>query len=1005
MFTTSKLALAVKLAGVVGATSFALATPVMAQQNQEPDSAAEESVEKIQVTGSRIRSPNAVSTSPIQTVGEIQIEQLQQPELERVLRLLPGVIPGDNSSVNNGSGGAATVNLRGLGENRNLVLMNGKRLVPYNNEGEVDTSIIPTALIKNVDIVTGGASAVYGSDAISGAINVILKDDFEGAELEISHSRTDQADAQTKNISLTVGGNFDGDRGNAVVSASWLDRDPLLLGQRDLGNYGISTASGANFQQFLDGTPPVAPPANCGDQTPNVVAPGGGSGTTMPTRMQIPGVPGANGQFRDDGTWVNGDTCSAFNFNPFNYYQTPAKRWSATAMGHYDISDEHTAYSTITFTNTSVRQQVAPSGIFGSVFDIPLANPFMSDAARSAFITAANENIDGLNEQNAIAAESGLPLTWTDVNGNGVVDAEDRMRTTFFRRTLELGPRSTEFNTDQFQILVGMEGFITDEWAYDVSFQHGETNRVNTFAGYTNVDNIANALNAVDTERCLTGGDGCVPLNIFGGFGTITPEMAGYASATALSRTEYQQRVFMANIDGPIENFVSPFADTPLSMSFGYEYREDLSRFTPDECLKLAPSSCLGGAGGNSLPVGGSFKVNELYGEGRFALVEDAAFAEILELEFGYRHSNFDTVGDVGAWKLGLAWRPSSELLVRVMNQQATRAPNVGELFAPTTTSLDNADLDPCSVANATALAGDADLRALCVATGMTESQVGQVEDIIEGQINTFSGSNPAALPDEETAKTFTAGFVFTPEVSWATSALLSVDYYDIDVDGYISENSPQEILDGCYVLGNLDQCAQITRVGGGLLLDGSGISTFTTNLSWLRTRGIEATYNFNFDIGEYGNLSLNGNVNHYLEAERLSAPTSDIIDCNGFYGPNCNPQHKTRSVNRATWSYDDYSVSLMWRYLSDIEREESLVATTFEPFRQIGSYSYFDLFANYQVTDYARLAFGVDNLFDKAPPVVGGQAAATDYNAGNTLPAHYDVLGRTYRFTLTMAF
>ncbi|WP_239059983.1 TonB-dependent receptor plug domain-containing protein [Alteromonas genovensis] len=435
MFKTSKLASAVKLASLLGATSIALGNVAYAQDNQSPGS-DEATVEKIQVTGSRIRSANAVSTSPIQTVGEVQIEQLQQPELERVLRLLPGVLPGDNSSVNNGSGGAATVNLRGLGANRNLVLMDGKRLVPFNTSGTVDTSIIPTALIKNVDIVTGGASAVYGSDAISGAINVMLKDDFEGVELEIQHSRTAEADAQTKNISLTLGGNFDDDRGNAVVSMSWLDRDSLLLGARSYGNYGMGTASGANYQEFLDGNPPAPPIAGCGDQTPFAVAPGGGSGTTMPTRMQIPGVPAANGQFRDDGTWVNGPTCSNFNFNPVNFFQTPSKRWSATALGHYDITDDHRAYSTITFTNTSVRQQVAPSGIFGNVFDIPLANPFLGDQARTAFIDAANANIGDLGSN------------WTDVNGNGVVDVEDRMQTTFFRRTLELGFRSTEFNTD-----------------------------------------------------------------------------------------------------------------------------------------------------------------------------------------------------------------------------------------------------------------------------------------------------------------------------------------------------------------------------------------------------------------------------------------------------------------------------------------------------------------------------------------------------------------------------
>ena len=288
----------------------------------------------------------------------------------------------------------------------------------------------------------------------------------------------------------------------------------------------------------------------------------------------------------------------------------------------------------------------------------------------------------------------------------------------------------------------------------------------------------------------------------------------------------------------------------------------------------------------------------------------------------------------------------------------------------------------------------------------MTAAQVGQVEDIIAGQISSFSGTNQDALPNEETAKTFTAGLVWTPELSWADSALFSVDYYDIDVDGYIGTNTAQEVLDGCYVLGNASQCAQITRVGGGLLLDGSGVETFTTNLSWLRTRGVEATYNLGFDLGnDMGSLSLNGNINHYLQSESLSAPTSAIIDCNGYFGPQCNPQHTTRMVNRATWNYDDYSVSLLWRYLSDIEREEALQASTFEPFRRIGSYSYIDMFANYQVNDYTSIAFGVDNLFDKQPPVVGNNAASTARNSGNTLPGHYDVLGRTYRFTVSLTF
>lgn len=994
MYTNNKIAKAVRLAiAFSAASSFTMHSVAV---NAQEDVAAEQQVEKIQITGSRIRSANAVSTSPIATVGELEIEQQQQPEIERIFRNMPSALPGDNSNVNNGTGGAATVNLRGLGSNRNLVLMNGKRMVPFNTTGSVDTSTIPTALIDRIDIVTGGASAVYGSDAISGAINVILKNNFEGVELDMSHSRTADADAQTKNVALTLGGNFDNDRGNAVMSFSWLNRDPLLLGQRSLGNYGIATASGANYQQFLDGIAPV-PPADplCGANAPNTVAVGGGSGTAIPTKLGIAGVPAVNGQFRDDGSLVLGAPCSAFNFNPYNYYQTPAKRYSATAMAHYDLTDDHTIYGNFNFTNTSVTQQVAPSGIFGSTFWVPMANPFFSDQARTAILTGANTNIAQLNTPGF--------ETWRDTNDNGAVDADDYLLLTVNRRTPELGPRSTSFNTDQFQIVAGAKGFLNDSWAYDVSFQHGETNNVSSNAGYTNVANIANALNAVTTTECITGGAACVPLNVFGGFGTITPEMASYASATAFSTTEYQQRVFSAIIDGPFESVVSPFAESSLAMSFGYEYREEVAFFNPDECLKLAPASCLGGAGGNSLPVGGSFKVTELFGEGKLPLIENAAFADIVELEFGYRHANYDTVGENGSWKLGLAWRPVDELLVRVMKQKATRAPNVGELYAPLTSGLDNANQDPCSVANAGNI--DATLRARCIATGMTDAQVGAVDDIVSGQINVLSGSNPNALPDAETAETLTAGFVWTPQFDTVKRVQFSVDYYDIDVSGYIGENTPQEILDGCYVLGNTAQCAQINRIGGGLTISGSGVQAYTTNLSYLRTSGLELAFNFGFDLNSFGSLDFSGNVNRYLEVESLSSSVSEVIDCKGVYGTNCSPQHDMRATQRTTWNYENLSVSLLWRYLGSIERETAQQAATFAPFREIGSYSYFDLFTNYHVTDNLTVSLGVDNLLDRDAPVVGGEAASTSVNSGNTFPGYYDMLGRTYRASVSLKF
>jgi iron complex outermembrane recepter protein len=985
MFTANKLSRSVKIALVLGVASpLFISQGVMAQE----EAAADKTVEKIQVTGSRIRSANAMSTSPISTIGEIEIKQQQQPEVERIIRNLPSALPGDGSNVNNGSGGAASINLRGLGRNRNLVLMNGKRMVPFNTSGHVDTSSIPTALIDRIDLVTGGASAVYGSDAISGAMNVVLKNDFEGVEFETGHSRTAEADAFTQNASLTLGGNFDDDKGNAVMSIGWLNRDPLLLGQRALGNLGIETATGAGYSNFLNGIAPTAPAdPTCGG--PNSVE-SGGSTTTVPTRIALFGVPSVGGQFRDGGNI--GSNCSVFNFNPYNYYQTPAKRYSATALARYNLNDEHTVFANVNYVTTSVDTQVAPSGIFGTYFWIPVANPFFNDQARGFLVNGANAAIANMNASN-----------WRDVNNNGVVDQADYLRLQIRRRTGELGPRSTGYDSDQFQFVTGVEGFLNDTWAYEVSAQHGQTKRIDVSAGYSNIANIANQLDATNKTTCNNGDSSCVPINLFGGFGTITEEMAQYARATAFIQTEYQQRVISGSINGPFDSIVSPWADSPLSMSFGYEWRQEEAFSNPDECWKLAPASCLGGAGGNQLPVGGTFQVNELFTEGKMSLIEDGFMTDTLELEFGYRHGNYNTIGDNGSWKLGLSWRINDQLVLRAMNNAATRAPNVGELYAPVTSGLDNATLDPCSIKNAANI--DATLRARCIATGMTAAQVGAVEDIVSGQINVFSGSNPAALPNAEDAKTTTLGFVWTPEFETVKRVNLSVDYYDIYVDGYIGTNTPQEVLDGCYVLGNQAQCALIRRDGGTLTSDISGVEQYTTNLSYLKTTGYEVQYSFGFNLEKWGTVDFSGQMNHYIDVESLSSPTSQIIDCNGYFGTSCNPQHETRANQRVTWNYEDYSLGFMWRYMSDLDRSPDEAADTFEAFRHISSYSYIDMYASYQISESMKLNFGVDNLTNKDAPVVGGEASSTSWNSGNTFPSHYDMLGRTYRMTFNVKF
>ena len=975
------------------AASLAIAIPVQAQ---------DENIQEVVVTGTRISVPGAESTSPIFSLGEAEIELQLQPEVEKILRVLPITVPSDGQNANNGSAGAATVNLRGLGAQRNLVLINGKRATPYNYNGLVDTSTIPTALIERIDIVTGGASAVYGSDAVAGAINFILKSDYEGVDLNYDASQYGARDGELRTASLTLGANMADDRGNVVLSINWSDREAVRLGDRPLGRLGIATATGANYQNYLDGVAPTPAPAGCGG--PNSVA-AGGSPTTLPTKIGIAGG-GAIGQFRENGTI--GPNCSVFNFNPYNYYQTPLERFGGSVLGRFEVSEHAEAYARFAYSSTTVRTQVAPSGVFGSAMWTPLANSFIGADARATIIGAFNAGRQGPNP--VVSTGGDLP-NWRDVNGNNVVDVADDVLITYSRRTVEFGERATAFDNNAFQFIVGTRGDLLADWDYDVSLQYGESNRTNTSAGFTNVANVANAIDAVPNAQgvltCRNGDPTCVPLNLFGGFGSITPDMAAYSSATAIEQQFYDQTIATASVSGPLSFAHIPWASSPIAVSVGAEYREERGETVPDECLKLAPSSCLGGAGGNTLPIAGGFDVSEVFGEAIIPVVNDLPGIQSLDVELGYRHADYNLTGTNQTHKYGLSWRPLDQLLVRAMKQRAARAPNVGELASPQVTALDNATLDPCSVINATRLATDAQLRALCMSTGMSAAQVGVVPDIAVGQINSFSGTDLEHLPKPETADTLTVGLVWTPDVSFVSNAVISLDYYDMDIQDVIGSFGAQEVLDGCYVAALSSECAKIRRIGGGLTLDGSGVETFTTNLNYLHAEGIELGFAFGVEIGRFGSVAFSGNVNKYLTHESQSSDTQPVTDCLGKFGTNCGngpqggPLPEMRWVQRTTWSYGDLSVSWQWRHQGSVESEVEV----FPAFQKIDAYDYFDLYASYTMFDKVRVSLGVVDVFEEDPPVVGNEAADTVSNSGNTFPSAYNVLGRMYSLGVNMSF
>jgi iron complex outermembrane receptor protein len=875
-------------------------------------------------------------------------------------------------------------------------------MVPFNDDGEVDTSMIPTALIERIDIITGGASAVYGSDAISGALNVILKDDFEGVDIQMNTSQTGEKDGQDSYAAITLGTNAADGAANIVLSLGYQERESILLGARPLGQLGIATADGSGYAQYLNGQPPTPAPAGCSG--PGAVAVGG-STTTLPTRVAIAGGP-ALGQFRDDGTL--GTDCSVFNFNSFNYYQTPLERYTGTVLATLDVSDNAEVYSTFSYGKSKVVQQVAASGVFANPYFTPLANPFIGTQARTAMLAAANAGVTAGTVNVANTPDPANPgdflfHNWNDNNGDGVVDVGDDLNIAYRRRTVELGARSEDFNGEQFQALLGLRGGINENWDYDVSFQYGETNRVLLRQGYTNLTNVGNALQSTDGVTCANGDVTCVPLNLFGGFGSITAEMARYSSASALQQQDYEQLIGNAFVTGSFPRLQLGSATSPLAFSFGLEHRDERARLVPDECLKLAPDSCLGGAGGYLLPIDGGYDVKEAFMEMLVPLVDGKRGVEGLDLELGYRYSDYDPSGSNDTWKAGLNYRPVESLLFRVMRQHAARAPNVDELASPVVNALDNATLDPCSVSNAANITPQ--LQALCISTGMSAAQVGTVEDIVSGQVDIFEGTDLLNLPTIETADTSTFGVVWTPDLDALQNAVFSLDYYDINIDNPIEEFAPQEILDACYELAVLSECDKIIRVGGTLTLPGGGVELLTRNKIYLQAEGIELGFAFGFGVGR-GDLTFNGNVNKYLTHEFQSLAALPVVDCNGYYGTSCqNARPEIRAIERTTWSYNNLSLSTQLRYIGPVDVEPPEASNTFENFRHIGGRTYIDLYASYRFADKYLLSFGAVNVTDKDPPVVGNEAAATDYNSGNTFPSTYDVLGRIYTLQLSMQF
>lgn len=969
----------------------AFATPAIAQSSAVPVEAEPDLVEDaptvdeavagergaIVVTGSRISRPNLEQSSPVSVISAEEISLVQPQSAEEFLRDLPGSTPGQNAQVNNGNTGIATLNLRNLGTNRNLVLLNERRVVPSDLAAQTDLNIIPVALIERVDIFTGGASTVYGADAIAGVINFITKRNFAGIEANAQYGITERGDGANYRLDLTTGANFADGRGNAVISLNYTQSDAVVAGEREFGQIARSSATGGE-----QGSPTAVP-------------------ATITSALFFDPVTGASlGNSRVDpatGTFVLGE--SNFNFLPITILQTPFERYGIFAQGRFEVSDAVELYSQGFFTRTSVKNRNAPSGSFGLSFFFPLNSPFFTDTQRQI---VCNARLDG------DPATPGLQRP-SPAQCDAAIAAGTEVSLATARRFTEAGPRITDSRSNTFELVVGARGPLTSTLNWDISAQRGKADRVNASTGQGLASRLQEAV-----RGCPTGStSGCIPINLFGAEGSITPEQVAFLDVptSAFINTEFDAA--QAVINGDL-GFSSPLASEAIGIALGAEYRKYSGASRGD--LPSSTSGAVLGAGAPSLPVSGSYNTKELFAEIVIPLIEER-FIHNLTVEAGARYSDYSTSGGNWTYKVGGSFMPIPDIKLRGIYSRAVRAPNIGELFQPQVTFLTARGVDPCQGTEAQIAARGASVAVCKAATGLA---FGGVPAPQAGQINATTGGNPAL--DPEIATTLTAGVVLQPR--FVPGFAVTLDYYDIKVADAISNPTAADIIDACFFGNNsptLLACTLIGRNPDNGSLSGPNATTSgpflgLSNLGAIRSSGFDLGASYRRDLG-FARLALSFVGNKTTRSLFQATPSSINRDCVGFFSPGCGaPTPKYTFNQRTTLSIGSSDFSVLWRHISS-NRVEPFVAAAdqvfggkpttqgpsnfFEPFSKIEAYNYFDFAYQQMIGRTMKLTFTVSNLFDKQPPFVGGQAGGggSQSSATNTFPTLYDPLGR--RFTM----
>lgn len=1022
-------------AALLGSTATLVASFALGAGAYAQDSAAEEeeSIEEVVVTGSRIIRRDINAPSPVTVVGAADIQVSGETDVAKLLREIPAL---NGSLTATGSvadaaissdlvdnGGIGRLDLRNLGTNRTLVLVNGRRHVSaIQGSADVDVSTIPIALIDRVETTTGGGSSVYGADAVSGVVNFIMKDDFEGIDYRGQYSLSDEGDADNVFVAVTGGVNFDDGRGNAVLSVEYTRQSRINRNDR-------SNAFGAGFFDLLPNSPELTAAFGFDPDGGNVFVPdfrinfssadgiialydaavggsvfggvvgGPAAGGTVAGEGSIPGVPVVqvfnNGNLRafdfgvisDPFNSSGGDGIQAANPNaaivPF------IDQINVNGLFSYELTDSLEMYAETKF----VKARVVDADGIPFNDDIPIA-------LDNAFIPAALQaQIDA-----AIAQGITPEITMSrDILDRDVIGGTDTDRYTL-------------------RLVGGLRGELENGWRWDVSFNYGRTeiDTVNTnsrvedrfFAGVDAVvdPDTGNIVCRSDLDSTalppgspfpsnrpgfltFDAGDGqCTPINLFGR-DSITAESGAFAFIDTLESATIEQRQFLATIAGDSSGMFELPAG-PIDFAAGFEYREESSSFIPPE---LERSGLLWNTVGEGRSiVNGEYDVTEFFGEVSVPIISDVEFIEDLRIDGSFRYTDHSTAGSIETYGAGISWQIDGNARIRATYNRAVRAPNIFELFSPNQPAFIGVSQDPCNPANI----GDPGSTRFQNCSQFVETggdNPFNAADFLSARVAGSTGGNPDL--GEESADTFTIGVVLTPE--FAPGLSVTVDYYNIKIENAIDALTGREVAELCVDLPTINNpfCDAVTRDPN----NGNAISGFTSgnvNLGAFETEGIDIGVTYNMDLseifdGEYGTLDHSVNATHVFRNTEFPDPANpeDALPDQGQQGlPDWIVNYQAR------WAYNDFSLTWQTRYQSSqlafgVNNEDFLNDPNFIiDDRNTGSAFVHDVAATYRVSQYAEITFGVNNLGDREPFL-------------GSLIRPVDAIGRTFFLQLNGSF